>query len=170
MKNLAALVAALAALAFAGGAGAAPTAPTGEAGACNMVNIGAMHGMDTAVSAADPNGVSGMIIAIENTTSYGPPDFCPNPKRTPLRGGSRLSGHLRTPAPASGTTASSSNRQAGFGMCLDLAGASGRVVYVRPAASPSCGSMTRLRTPEGAHVEAVEAIGAERSRPAPRVA
>jgi hypothetical protein len=79
MKRPAALTAALAALALAGAAAAAPTAPTGEAGACNMLNKGAMHGMGIAVAAADPNGVAGMIVAIENTTPYGPPDFCPNP-------------------------------------------------------------------------------------------
>jgi hypothetical protein len=57
----------------------APTAPTGEAGACNMQNTGAMHGMGTAFVQANPNGVNGMIVAIEQTTPYGPPDFCPNP-------------------------------------------------------------------------------------------
>jgi hypothetical protein len=79
MKRLVALMAALAALALAGSSAAAPTAPTGEAGACNMLNNGAMHGMGIAVAAANPNGVTGMIVAIENTTPYGPPDFCPNP-------------------------------------------------------------------------------------------
>jgi len=79
MKRLIALTAALAALGFTGSTAAAPTAPTGEAGACNMLNIGAMHGMGVAESVANPNGVNGMIVAIENTTPYGPPDFCPNP-------------------------------------------------------------------------------------------
>jgi hypothetical protein len=79
MTRLVALGAALVALSFAGSTAAAPTAPTGEAGACNMVNSGAMHGMGTAVDNANSNGVDGMIGAIENTTPYGPPDFCPNP-------------------------------------------------------------------------------------------
>jgi len=79
MRRLVAVGAALVALCFAGSSAAAPTAPTGEAGACNMVNTGAMHGMGIAVTNADPNGVDGMIVAIENTTPYGPPDFCPKP-------------------------------------------------------------------------------------------
>jgi hypothetical protein len=79
MKRLVALVAVLAALALAGSSAAAPTAPTGEAGACNMVNNGAMHGMGTATAVANLNGDLGMIVAIENTTPYGPPDYCPNP-------------------------------------------------------------------------------------------
>jgi hypothetical protein len=80
MKKLIAVIAASAALlAAAGPAAAAPTAPTGEAGACNMVNDGAMHGMGTAVDSSNLNGLLGMILAIENTTPYGPPDFCPNP-------------------------------------------------------------------------------------------
>ena len=69
----------LAALALAGPVAAAPTTPTGEAGACNMTNNGAMHGMGTAETVANASGINGMIGAIENTTPYGPPDFCPNP-------------------------------------------------------------------------------------------
>ena len=79
MRKLVALAAIVAGLVLTGSTTAAPTAPTGEAGACNMLNNGAMHGMGTAVDAANPNGANGMIIAIENTTPYGPPDFCPNP-------------------------------------------------------------------------------------------
>jgi hypothetical protein len=44
-----------------------------------MLNTGAMHGMGTAVDNSNSNGLDGMIVAIENTTPYGPPDFCPNP-------------------------------------------------------------------------------------------
>ena len=79
MKRLIAVGAVLVGLCLAGTTAAAPTAPTGEAGACNMLNTGAMHGMGIAVTRANPNGVDGMIVAIENTTPYGPPDFCPSP-------------------------------------------------------------------------------------------
>ena len=73
------LISALATLGFAGPAAAAPIAQTGEAGASNMDNNGALHGMGTATDHANSTGVDGMIVAIENTTPYGPPDFCPNP-------------------------------------------------------------------------------------------
>jgi hypothetical protein len=79
VKKFVALIAILCTFGFAGSTAAAPTAPTGEAGACNMLNEGAMHGMGTAIDHANANGVDGMIVAIENTTTYGPPDFCPNP-------------------------------------------------------------------------------------------
>lgn len=68
MKKLVAVGAALCALCFAGSPAAAPTAPTGQAGACNMVNAGALHGMDRATTVDNPNGTAGMIVAIGHTT------------------------------------------------------------------------------------------------------
>jgi len=76
MKRLAALTAALTALGFAGVATGDPgPTPHGSIGACNgMVSH---PGMDNAINHANANGIDGMIRAIENTTPYGPPDFCP---------------------------------------------------------------------------------------------
>jgi hypothetical protein len=79
MRKITAIAALLAGLPLGGTATAAPTAPTGEAGACNMLNLGAMHGMGTAVTNANLNGVLGMIVAINNTTPYGQPPLLPQP-------------------------------------------------------------------------------------------
>jgi hypothetical protein len=78
VKKLVALVAALAAFAFAATAGATPgETPHGSIGACN--GMASSFGMDNAVNHANENGLNGMVRAIENTSPYGPPDFCPNP-------------------------------------------------------------------------------------------
>ncbi|HET7744397.1 MAG TPA: hypothetical protein VFK76_06600 [Gaiellaceae bacterium] len=80
MKRLVLLAAALGALGLAGSTAAAPTAPTGEPGACNMVNAGALNGMENAVEHANQNGFDGMVTAIVSSTQgeYGqPPDYCP---------------------------------------------------------------------------------------------
>jgi len=77
MRKLVTLIAVLAALGFAGGASpdTGPT-PHGYIGACNGMNPD-NSGMNNAVNHANANGINGMIISIEKTTPYGPPNFCP---------------------------------------------------------------------------------------------
>jgi hypothetical protein len=77
MKRLAALTAVLAA-ATSGSVAAADPGPTphGSIGACNGMTS---PGMDNAIDHANLNGILGMVKAIENTTPYGPPDYCPTP-------------------------------------------------------------------------------------------
>ena len=79
MRKLAVLIAALAALASAGTASSDPgQTPHGYIGSCNgMTSNNA--GMNNAVNhliANGANGINGMITSIENTTPFGPPDFC----------------------------------------------------------------------------------------------
>lgn len=79
MKTSIALIVALTALAFAGTASSDPgLTPHGYIGSCNgMTSNNA--GMNNAVNhllANGSNGTNGMIGSIENTTPFGPPNFC----------------------------------------------------------------------------------------------
>lgn len=77
MKRLVTLAAILSALGWGGVAAADPgPTPHGGIGACNGMTS---PGMGNAIDQANPKGIDGMIRAIENTTPYGPPDFCPSP-------------------------------------------------------------------------------------------
>jgi hypothetical protein len=68
---------AVAALAFAGTASPNPgLTPHGYIGSCNGMTA-SNAGMNNALNHANVNGIDGMIISIENTSPYGPPDFCP---------------------------------------------------------------------------------------------
>ena len=76
MRRLTLLTAAAAALTLPGVASPDPV-PTrhGYIGSCNgMTSDNA--GMNNAVNHANPNGIDGMIISIEKTSPFGPPDFC----------------------------------------------------------------------------------------------
>jgi len=77
MKKLAVPIAVLAALGFAGVGSSDPgQTPHGDIGACNGMTA-SNAGMNNAINHANANGINGMIISIENTSPFGPPDFCP---------------------------------------------------------------------------------------------
>ena len=77
MKRIFALAGVLAALASAGVASADPgQTPHGDIGACNgMTSSNA--GMNNAINHLNANGGNGMITAIENTSPFVGPNFCP---------------------------------------------------------------------------------------------
>jgi hypothetical protein len=77
MRKLVALAVVVAALGLTASAGATPgPTPHGSIGACNGMTA-SNNGMNNALNHANQNGINGMIKAIENTSPYGPPDFCP---------------------------------------------------------------------------------------------
>ena len=71
------LVAGLAALAFTGAGSADPgQTPHGYVGSCNGMTA-SNAGMNNAINHANMHGIDGMITSILNTSSFGPPEFCP---------------------------------------------------------------------------------------------
>jgi hypothetical protein len=77
VKRIFAVAAVVAALASAGVALADPgQTPHGGIGACNGMTP-SNAGMNNALNHLNAHGINGMIISIENTSPFGPPNFCP---------------------------------------------------------------------------------------------
>jgi len=79
MKRIFALAGVLAALASAGVASADPgQTPHRDIGACNgMTSNGMNNAVNHLLALPQSHGLNGMIISIENTSPFGPPNFCP---------------------------------------------------------------------------------------------